>query len=316
MFHKSNPKKKLVQKHVDSLTQAITSAKACNREKPPTLWEAPVHSPASTFFIVIDMSSSFPESAPAISLKSPYGLSHSHMDDNGVFHFPSLEDWNAHCDLGRIIKEIISELTDSPPFIAVSRQVTPVKSESRVSHSPNIVEDTKEDDIASMMVAPVPSRFKELENKTETQLTELLSSEVAFEAFIETLEWHQNTSELRGSLRMDCVRLAKANLEYKAELERVRCLVEVASVDYSVVRERYTELDKRRCKVLERYSVRRLLDMLDAEIEERDCEARDVRDKLVDGDMGLPGAIKEYTKAKKEMYWNEMLRERLVDSTK
>lgn len=99
----------------------------------------------------------FPAKAPVVSV-SVDNLQHPWIDRQGrVQGHPHLDNWNSHCVLGNIIRNVVSEFMSNPPRVGGDQSPAQAEPVQRQQQAASDVESNR------IALSPIPEKFDELD---------------------------------------------------------------------------------------------------------------------------------------------------------
>ncbi|RKO90422.1 hypothetical protein BDK51DRAFT_51757 [Blyttiomyces helicus] len=200
-------------------------------------YELPVHTPAMTLFLNISLPSNFPVVPPVISSKPP--AHHEWLDPNGVvIGHPKLRFWNQHDSLGKLVKEIVQELTVRPPVPLHGMNLNSSRAAKSPAYLPNPTVTRSQTVPASAAPSPTfqsyPSKttntsahpffspeLAHLDSKTAEELEALLKDEDALDEIVNGLDDIKAIQREQAELLASNEALARKNLTREPDVKAI-----------------------------------------------------------------------------------------------
>jgi len=203
-------------KQIDSLKHYFSTVKETTKD---TLYEISILIPSKkiTITLRVNLPKDFPRVPPLLQIFPPvqHRLVDQQMYVTAAAH-ENLARWGVHASLGKTVYEIVQKFINEPPVIlpqytptALSTNPTPVMpvNNNVVVNAPKPLPPVPSAQIVQL--PPTPTTFPELDSKSPSELTLLLTDESEFKKFFDALPAIQTARKLKEDLRDNNEVLAK-----------------------------------------------------------------------------------------------------------
>lgn len=164
---------------------------------------------------------------------------------------------------------------------------------SNINSDNNNTSNNDEDD-GGIEVAPVPTSFPELDNKSPEELKHLLDDSKSFKEFFNELDPVENICTLRDQLRSNNVETAKANLSKQDELDMLAAQVHSMESSVAESRKEHQALVGQLKSKSRSYEPAVLLKELTALCSQVDEASEDSLALFMEGDSNVTAFVKQY----------------------
>jgi len=310
-------------KQIDSLKQYSSTVKETVKD---TLYEISTMLPSrkANITVRVNLPKDFPRVPPVLQIFPP--VQHRLVDQQ-MYVVPAahenLSRWGIHASLGKTVYEIIQKFIQEPPVIlpqytpsANLVSATPVI--STISANPgqpvnnNIAPQPQPAQKVQTALPPVPSSFPELDAKSPSELTQLMTDEVEFKRFFENLPAVQTMKKVRDDLRDNNEILAKKNLAKEAEIESVKAELASVATQFSEKKNSYDKKAQRQQEIIKHFSTAALIEQLSEAAAEAESQSEATAKKFLSGDMDHKDFMKEFIEKRKLFHLRSAKKESLM----
>ncbi|KAJ8658356.1 hypothetical protein O0I10_006041 [Lichtheimia ornata] len=250
--------------------------------------------------LLVNLPPEFPDVPPIITV-SPTGMRHPWIESDVVVH--DALHWNAsQVQLGKWVHDIIEEFTQRPPARKGGSGANgegPASAEEGYGHRPPPPIPSNTSAPSATPLALSMAEYTSIVSRSMDELEELLSNDVAFELFFNSLERVQNMKTVQEELRNGNVNLANKNLTQESSLQQLRDQVKELDGEYRQLRAQFEEKEKQQNDAFNRFSPATMMTRLKASIHESDELSESVAQSFLDGNLDHDGFVKQFRELRK-----------------
>ncbi|CAO3637147.1 unnamed protein product [Cunninghamella echinulata] len=243
----------------------------------------------NTMDLLVNLPEGFPEEAPVITI-SPIGMRHPWINSNVVVNEP-LNTWNFQSSLGMLVHDICDEFNKRPP----AKKTT--NTEKSYSNRPPPPIPTS--NISSSAQLNNNPEYTAILNKTPAEIEELLSNEVAFDIFFNSLDRIKNMKIVQEELMNGNENLAHKNLSQEDVLTKLQAEVKDLNVQYQQQKELSKEKERQQQEAFKRFSSSTILTRLKAGVMESDDLSESVAQSFLEGNLDHDSFVKQFREFRK-----------------
>lgn len=315
-------------KQVDSLRQYFPTLKEISKDQ---TYDISIVLPSrKQITLRIMLGPDFPYQAPGLQIMP--AVAHRFVNEQTMMVLPQMHEklatWNLHTNLGKTVYEITQKLIQDQPQVLGSSGPTgtyapgypntgeppppygmPTASTGGRPSSGGPL-PTQQPPATSTTPPPtnqirtpaIPTSFPELEQKSTTELTELLSNEDQFVSLYEGLDVVKTMRQLRDELRDGNEELARKNVARTAEVEELRKLLNSKKDTLGELKAALDQKIQRQQQIMQQLSPAVLVERLAEAAAVAEGESEEIASSYLDGttaDMDYKDFIKKFTEKRK-----------------
>eukprot|EP00026_Physarum_polycephalum_P010119 Phypoly_transcript_10270.p1 GENE.Phypoly_transcript_10270~~Phypoly_transcript_10270.p1 ORF type:complete len:372 (+),score=72.82 Phypoly_transcript_10270:49-1164(+) len=302
-------------KQIDSLRQYFPTLKEVAKD---SVYEIAITLPSrKTINLRIILGQDFPYQAPGLQI-TPQVVQHRFVNDQ-MYVMPQMHEklatWNLHTNLGKTVYEISQKLIQDQPQVLTSQPAPstssyggypntgeppppygvygPSTTPSRPAQNPPNASPVSSSNISSssstsstnlqIRTPAIPSSFPELDQKSITELTDLLNNEDVFQALFDSLEIVKTMQKLRDDLRDGNEEIAKKNVECTTEVDSLHTLLNSKKDSLQQLRVAVEQKTMRQQAIMQQLSPTILVERLADAAAVADSESEEIASSFLDG---------------------------------
>jgi len=320
MWGPQDETQQLRYKQIDSLKHYFSTVKETTKD---SLYEIAILLPARkvTIMLRVNLPKDFPKVPPLLQIFPP--VQHRLIDQQMYVTTSAHENlarWGVHASLGKTVYEIVQKFIQEPPVILP--QYTPSNTSSGsinpnptpVTSTPNQVANPQPNKPMQTHTAlpAVPTSFPELDSKTPAELSLLLSDELEFKKFFESLPNVQTMKKLRDDLRDNNESLAKKNLAKEAEIQKLQMDLNNRLNVIAEKRASYEQKAQRQQEIMKQFSTTSLIDQLTESATEAEQQSEAIAKKFLGGEIDNKDFMKDFVEKRKLFHLRSAKKESLM----
>ncbi|GMI31260.1 hypothetical protein TrCOL_g9014 [Triparma columacea] len=276
----------------------------------------------------IDLSPSFPNAPPTITLTSPSPATHPILSGDQCVNLKSLKAWgqgDRGVTLLKVVEEAAGSLVKQAPRKTMDRQPSGgalppsydnvvrrgSSSNLAASASASASPSPSTDNTFHMPIPPVPSSFPDLQSMPQSSLQRLLTDDVALNIYVENLPAVKTMQDLYESIRDGNGEAARLNQSQEEELGGLHAEVQVLQAELKDKIREFEEYKSRESKALDGIGSREVMEMLENAKNDAEGASESMSQQFVDGDVKLAEFVKEYMKERTKYHERAAKLERL-----
>ncbi|KAI8379306.1 uncharacterized protein BYT42DRAFT_322208 [Radiomyces spectabilis] len=248
-----------------------------------------------TVSLLINLPPRFPDEPPVITV-TPTGLRHPWIDADTVMN-ETLRHWNhQQMNIGQIAADIRDEFAQRPP----------TKKDEGYGHRPPPPIPTSTTSTPNLSQTPLAmssftpnQEYTMIMNKTSAEVEELLSNDLPFEMFFNSLERVKGLKTVQEELMNGNENLAHKNLSREDQLAKLRTDVMNLNDEYRQEKHAFDEKERLQQEAYSRFSSSTVLTRLKASVYESDDLSESVAQSFLDGNLDHDSFVKQFRELRK-----------------
>jgi len=280
-----------------------------------------------TVVLQINLQADFPRVPPTI-IVSPV-LQHPMVDPQGFLLQSAHENllkWTVHASLGKTVYEIIQKLMrDSPTpvpttftTLGTNAAFNPISGGQQsasipLSNYPPTSNRAPLPSVSNSTSLPsIPSEFPELKDKSQAELTLLLSDDNELKKFFDSLSIVGTMRKVKEDLRARNEVLARENLQKEAEIDRLKRELITKQQTLGEKRNVYDSKYKKQQEIMKQFSPSAMIEKLGLLANEAEMESEQIANQFINDQMDYREFVKLFMEKRKLYHLRSAKRESLI----